>query len=171
MALRALALGAFLLWRFPTLISSTRALTRAPPTFVCFLGPLLTQLHADLCADPPGCLNLVAETDCLNLVTETVVYRKLLSKASAELNKTSKLIAVIISFYFMSVCCQFTSSTIFLQSLLQLSIVLVSLSVQFVVKLEFDSLVLSICHSQFRESVTTVEVFLYKIIESFYHDQ
>src|SRR5216117_114841 len=129
--------------------------------FVCFLELLLTQLHADLCAD---------SSDYLNLMTETVVYRKLLSKASAELNKTSKLIAVIISFYFMSVCCQFTSSTIFLQSLLQLSIVLVSLSVQFVVKLEFDSLVLSICHNQFRKLIITVEVFIYKIVKSFYHD-
>src|SRR5947207_118930 len=103
------------------------------------------QLHADLCADSPGCLNPVAET---------VVYRKLLGKAPAELSKTSKLTAVTISFYFMSVYCQSTSSTIFLQSSLQLSIVLVSLSVQPVAKLEFDSLVLSICHSQFRELVT-----------------
>src|SRR5216117_1525240 len=113
--------------------------------FVCFLGLLLMQLHADLCADPPGCLNLVAGT---------VVYRKLLSKASAELSKTSKLTAVIISFYLTSVCCQSTSSTTFLQSLLQLSIILVSLSVQLVVKLEFDSLVLSTCRSQFRELIT-----------------
>src|SRR5213592_4526830 len=127
------------------LISSARVLTCAPPTFVCFLGPLLTQLHADLCADPPGCLNPVAGT---------VVYRKLLGEASAKLSKASKLITVIISFYLMSVCCQSTSSTIFLQSSLQLSIVLVSLSVQSVVKLEFDSLVLSICHSQFRELIT-----------------
>ena len=103
------------------------------------------QLHADLCADP---------SDCLNSVTETVVYRKLLDKASVKLSKTSKLITVIISFYLTSVHCQSTSSTIFLQSFLQLSIVLVSLSVQFVVKLEFDSLVLSICHSQFRELIT-----------------
>src|SRR5881396_2470159 len=100
--------------------------------FVCFLESLLMQLHADLCAD---------SSDCLNLVTETVIYRKLLGKASAELSKTSKLIAVIISFYLMSVHCQSTSSTIFLQSFLQLFIVLVSLSVQFVVKLEFDSLI------------------------------
>src|SRR5438034_2947376 len=136
------------------LISSARALTRAPPTFVCFLGLLLMQLHADLCADPPGCLNPVAGTDCLNPVAETVVYRKLLGEASAKLSKASKLITVIISFYLTSVCCQPTSSTIFLQSLLQLSIVLVSLSVQSVAKLEFDSLVLSTCCSQFRESVT-----------------
>ena len=127
------------------LISFTRALTRAPSTFVCFLGLLLMQLHADLCAD---------FSDCLNSVTETVVYRKLLGKASTKLSKTSKLITVIISFYLMSVCCQSTSSTIFLQSLLQLSIVLVSLSVQSVVKLEFNSLILSTCCSQFRESVT-----------------
>src|SRR5438034_2703663 len=113
--------------------------------FVCFLGLLLTQLHADLCAD---------SSDCLNLVTETVVYRKLLGEASAELSKTSKLIAVIVSLYLMFVCCQSTSSTIFLQSLLQLSIVLVSLSVQLIMKLEFDSLVLSICHNQFRELIT-----------------
>src|SRR5881396_3878427 len=103
------------------------------------------QLHADLCAD---------SSDCLNSVTETVVYRKLLSKASAKLSKTSKLTAVIISFYLMSVCCQSTSSTTFLQSFLQLSIILVSLSVQLIVKLEFDSLILSICCSQFREPVT-----------------
>src|SRR5437773_10147757 len=152
------------------LISSARVLTHAPPTFVCFLGLLLTQLHADLCANPPGCLNPVAGTGCLNLVTETVVYRKLLGKASAELSKTSKLTAVIILFYLMSVHCQSTSFTIFLQSLLQLFIVLVSLSVQSVVKLEFDSLILSICHSQFRRLITIVEVFLYKIIKSFYHD-
>src|SRR5216110_999239 len=119
------------------LISSTRALTRAPPTFVCFLEPLLTQLHADLYADPPGCLNPVAGT---------VVYRKLLGEASAKLSKASKLTAVTVSFYLTSVHCQSTSSTIFLQSSLQLSIVLVSLSVQPVVKLEFDSLVLPICH-------------------------
>ena len=87
--------------------------------FVCFLELLLTQLHADLCANP---------SDCLNLVTETVVYRKLLSETSAELSKTSKLTAVIISFYFMSVHCQSTSSTIFLQSFLQLSIILYSFS-------------------------------------------
>src|SRR5438046_3262751 len=133
------------------LISSTRVLTRAPPTFVCFLGPLLTQLHSDLCADSPGCLNLVAGT---------VVYRKLLGEASAELSKASKLTAVTVSFYLMSVHCQSTSSTTFLQSSLQLSIVLVSLSVQLVAKLEFNSLVLSICCSQFRRSVITVEVFL-----------
>src|SRR5437667_2676738 len=108
------------------------------------------QLHADLCADLPG---------CLNLMTETVVYRKLLDKASIKLSKTSKLITVIISFYLISVCCQSTSSTIFLQSFLQLSIVLVSLSAQLIAKLEFDSLILSICHSQFRELITTVEVF------------
>src|SRR5438034_5177890 len=120
------------------LISFTCVLTHALSMFVCFLELLLTQLHADLCADPP---------DCLNSVTETVVYRKLLSEASAELSKTSKLITVIISFYLMSVHCQSTSSTIFLQSSLQLSIVLVSLSVQLIAKLEFNSLVLSICHS------------------------
>ena len=113
--------------------------------FVCFLESLLMQLHADLCADSPG---------CLNLMTETVIYRKLLNEASVKLSKTLKLTAVIISFYLTSVCCQFTSSTIFLQSSLQLSIILVSLSVQLVVKLEFDSLILSICHSQFKESVT-----------------
>src|SRR2546421_4237471 len=127
------------------LISFTRALTCMLSTFVCFLELLLMQLHADLCAD---------SSDCLNLVTETVVYRKLLGKASVKLSKTSKLTAVIISFYLMSVCCQSTSSTIFLQSLLQLSIVLVSLSVQLVVKLEFNSLVLPTCCSQFRRSVT-----------------
>src|SRR5205809_1504952 len=109
------------------LISFTCALTCAFSTFVCFLESLLTQLHADLCA------NL---SDCLNSVTETVVYRKLLNEASAKLSKTSKLITVIISFYLTSVCCQSTSFTIFLQSLLQLSIVLVSLSVQPVMKLE-----------------------------------
>src|SRR5438034_10755541 len=143
------------------LISSAYVLICVLSMFVCFLELLLMQLHADLCADFSG---------CLNLVTETVVYRKLLSEASAELSKTSKLTAVIISFYLMSVCCQSTSSTIFLQSLLQLFIVLVSLSVQSVVKLEFDSFVLSICLSQFRELITTVEVFLYETVESFYHD-
>src|SRR5438034_10118799 len=143
------------------LISFTHALTCVLSMFVCFLELLLTQLHADLCADSPGCLNLVAGT---------VVYRKLLGKASVKLSKTSKLITVTVSFYLMSVCCQSTSSTIFLQSLLQLSIVLISLSVQLMTKLEFDSLILSICHSQFRELITTVEVFLYKIIKSFYHD-
>ena len=160
MALRALALGAFLLWRFPTLISSTRTLTRAPPTFVCFLGPLLTQLHADLCADPPGCLNPVAGT---------VVYRKLLGEASAELSKASKLTAVTVPFYLTSVRCQPTSSTTFLQSPLQLSIVLASLPVQPVAKLGFDPLVLPTCRSQFRGPVTTVEAFLYETVESFYH--
>src|SRR5438034_2116403 len=138
-------LGAFLLWCFPTLISFTRALICASPTFVCFLGLLLTQLHADLCADPPGCLNLVAGT---------VVYRKLLGEASAELSKASKLTAVTISFYLTSVCCQPTSSTIFLQSSLQFSIVLASLSVQSVAKLGFDSLILPTCHNQFRVLVT-----------------
>src|SRR3989440_10055907 len=128
------------------LISFICVLTCVFSMFVCFLELLLMQLHADLCAD---------SSDCLNLITETVVYRKLLSKASVKLSKTSKLITIIISFYFMSVHCQSTSSTIFLQSLLQLSIVLISLSVQSVVKLEFDSLVLSICHSQFRELITT----------------
>src|SRR5205809_7187799 len=143
------------------LISFTHALTCVSSMFVCFLELLLTQLHADLCADLSG---------CLNSMTETIVYRKLLSKASAELNKTSKLITMIISFYLMFVCCQSTSSIIFLQSFLQLSIVLVSLSVQSVAELEFDSLVLLICHSQFRKLITTVEVFLYKIVKSFYHD-
>src|SRR5207248_3020800 len=121
------------------------ALIHVSSTFVCFLELLLTQLYADLCVD---------FSDCLNLMTETIIYRKLLNKASAELSKTSKLTAVTVSFYLMSVCCQSTSSTTLLQSFLQLSIVLVSLSVQLVVKLEFDSLVLSICHSQFRRSVT-----------------
>ena len=93
-------------------------------TFVCFLEPLLTQLHADLCAD---------FSDCLNLVTGTVVYRKLLSKASVELSKTSKLTAMTVSFYLMFVCYQFTSFIIFLQSSLQLSIILISLSVQLVI--------------------------------------
>src|SRR5216117_617274 len=127
------------------LISFTHVLTHVPSTFVCFLELLLTQLHADLCANPPGCLNLVTGTGCLNLVAGTVVYRKLLGEASAELSKASKLIAVTVSFYLMSVCCQPTSSTIFLQSLLQLSIVLVSLSVQLVAKLEFNPLVLPTC--------------------------
>src|SRR5216117_4308771 len=127
------------------LISFIHVLICVSSMFVCFLESLLTQLHADLCADT---------SDCLNSVTETVVYRKLLDKASAELSKTSKLITVIISFYLTSVHCQFTSSTIFLQSSLQLSIVLVSLSVQLVAKLQFDSLILSICCSQFRELIT-----------------
>ena len=105
---------AFLLWHFSTLISFTCALIRVSSMFVCFLELLLMQLHADLCANLSGCLNPVAET---------VVYRKLLGKASVKLSKTSKLIAVIISFYLTSVCCQSTSSTIFLQSLLQLFIV------------------------------------------------
>src|SRR5947207_7887800 len=129
--------------------------------FVCFLELLLMQLHADLC---------VNFSDCLNLMTETVVYRKLLSKASVKLSKTSKLITMIISFYLISVCCQSTSFTIFLQSFLQLSIILVSLSVQLVMKLEFDSLILSICCNQFKELITTVKVFLYKTVKSFYHD-
>src|SRR5216117_3346788 len=120
------------------LISSTRVLTCVPSMFVCFLGPLLTQLHADLCADPPGCLNPVAGI---------IVYRKLLGKASAELSKASKLTAVIIPFYLTSVHCQPTSSTIFLQSPLQLSIVLASLSVQPVAKLGFNPLILPTCHS------------------------
>src|SRR5205809_5833571 len=124
------------------LISFTHVLICVSSTFVCFLELLLMQLHADLCVNSP---------DCLNLVTETVVYRKLLGKASAKLSKTSKLIAVIISFYLTSVCCQSTDFTIFLQSSLQLSIILIFLSVQLIVKLEFDSLVLSTCHSQFRE--------------------
>src|SRR5213083_986169 len=127
------------------LISFIHVLTCASSMFVCFLELLLTQLHADLCAD---------FSDCLNSVTETVVYRKLLSKASVKLSKTSKLITVIISFYLTSVCYQSTSSTIFLQSLLQLSIVLVSLSVQLMTKLEFDSLILFTCHGQFRGPVT-----------------
>src|SRR5437667_12400819 len=100
------------------LISFTHALTHVSFTFVCFLESLLMQLHADLCADSSG---------CLNLMTETVVYRKLLSKASAELSKTSKLITVTVSFYLISVHCQSTNFTIFLQFSLQLSIVLVSL--------------------------------------------
>src|SRR5437667_12062829 len=103
------------------LIFFTCALTHVLSIFIYFLELLLTQLHADLCAD---------SSDYLNLMTETVVYRKLLGKASAELSKTSKLITVIISFYLISVCCQSTSSTIFLQSFLQLYIVLVSLSFQ-----------------------------------------
>src|SRR5947207_1850900 len=126
------------------LISFTRVLTCVFPTFVCFLESLLMQLHADLCADLPGCLNPVAGTGCLNLVAGTVVYRKLLGEASAELSKTSKLTAVTVSFYLMSVCCQSTSSTTFLQSLLQLSIVLVSLSVQLIAKLGLNSLILPI---------------------------
>src|SRR5216117_513315 len=137
------------------LISFICVLICVSSTFVCFLELLLTQLHADLCAD---------FSDCLNSVTGTVIYRKLLSKASVKLSKTSKLIAVIISFYLMSVCCQSTSSTIFLQSSLQLSIVLVSLSVQLVVKLGFDSLVLPTCHSQFRELVTISEN-LHKVVK------
>src|SRR5216117_1074627 len=128
------------------LISFICVLICVSSTFVCFLELLLTQLHADLCAD---------FSDCLNSVTGTVIYRKLLSKASVKLSKTSKLTAVIISFYLTSVCCQSTSFTIFLQSSLQLFIVLVSLSVQLVVKLEFDSLILSICCSQFRELITS----------------
>src|SRR5216117_869175 len=126
------------------------ALTHVSSTFVCFLELLLMQLHADLCAD---------FSDCLNLMTETVIYKKLLGEASAKLSKTSKLTAVTVSFYLMSVCCQSTSFTIFLQSSLQLSIVLVSLSVQPVAKLEFDSLVLSICHSQFRRAITLIILF------------
>src|SRR5947207_11040069 len=126
------------------LISFTCALTHVFSMFVCFLESLLMQLHADLCAN---------FSDCLNLMTETVVYRKLLNEASAELSKTLKLIAVTVSFYFMFVHCQLISFIIFLQSSLQLSIVLVSLSIQLVVKLEFNSLILSICHSQFRELI------------------
>src|SRR5205809_1577695 len=101
------------------LISFTHVLICVSSTFVCFLELLLMQLHADLCVNSPGCLNLVAGT---------VVYRKLLGEASAKLSKTSKLITMIISFYLMSVCYQFTSSIIFLQFFLQLCIVLVSLS-------------------------------------------
>ena len=71
-------------------ISFICVLTCVFPMFVCFLGLLLTQLHADLCADPPGCLNPVAGTGCLNPVAGTVVYRKLLGEASAELSKASK---------------------------------------------------------------------------------
>src|SRR5437667_8508412 len=122
------------------LISFTHALICASSMFVCFLELLLTQLYANLCAN---------SSDCLNLMTETVVYRKLLSEASVKLSKTSKLITVTVSFYLISVCCQFTSFIIFLQSLLQLSIVLVSLSAQFVAKLEFNFLILSICYNQF----------------------
>src|SRR5216117_1928807 len=143
------------------LISFICVLICVSSTFVCFLELLLTQLHADLCAD---------FSDCLNSVTGTVIYRKLLSKASVKLSKTSKLITVIISFYLMSVHCQSTSYTIFLQSLLQLFIILVSLSVQLIIKLEFNFLVLFIYHNQFRELITTVEVFLYKTVKSFYHD-
>ena len=127
------------------LISFICALTHVSSTFVCFLELLLTQLHTDFC---------INFSDCLNSVTETVVYRKLLSKASVKLSKISKLIIVIISFYFMSVCCQSTDSTIFLQFSLQLSIVLVFLSIQLIAKLGFDSLILSTCHSQFRELIT-----------------
>ena len=78
------------------LISFTHALICVFSTFVCFLELLLTQLHADLCADLPG---------CLNPVTETVVYRKLLDKASVKLSKTSKLTAVTVSFYLTSAHC------------------------------------------------------------------
>src|SRR5438034_7982390 len=130
------------------LISFTHILTCAPSMFVCFLGLLLTQLHADLCADSP---------DCLNPVAGTVVYRKLLGEASAELSKASKLTAVTVPFYLMSVCCQPTSSTTFLQSLLQLSIILASLPVQPVAKLGFDPLILPTCRSQFREPVTQAQ--------------
>src|SRR2546421_6433661 len=130
------------------LISFICVLTCVLSMFVCFLESLFMQLHADFCAD---------FSDCLNSVTETIIYRKLLSKASVKLSKTSKLITVTISFYLTSVCCQSTSSIIFLQSSLQLSIVLVSLSVQSVAKLEFDSLVLSICHSQFRKLITRID--------------
>src|SRR5437773_1370518 len=98
------------------LISFTHVLTHVFSMFVCFLELLLTQLHADLCADLSDCLNSVTETDCLNSVTEIIVYRKLLNKASVKLSKTSKLTAVIISFYFTFVCCQSTSFIIFLQS-------------------------------------------------------
>src|SRR5205809_5810365 len=103
------------------LISFIHALTCVFSTFVYFLELLLMQLHADLCVDL---------SDCLNLITETVVYRKLLNKASVKLSKTSKLITMIISFYLIFVHCQSTSFIIFLQFFLQLSIVLVSLSVQ-----------------------------------------
>src|SRR5438034_3802584 len=127
------------------LISFTCVLTCAFSMFVCFLELLLMQLHADLCVD---------FSDCLNSVAETVVYRKLLGKASVKLSKTLKLITVIISFYLTSVHCQSTSSIIFLQSSLQLSIVLVSLSVQLIAKLEFNSLILPTCYNQFRESIT-----------------
>src|SRR5207247_11240415 len=111
------------------LISFICVLICVSSMFVCFLGLLLTQLHADLCADSSGCLNSVAGT---------VVYRKLLGEASAELSKASKLTAVTVSFYLTSVCCQSTSSTIFLQSFLHLSIVIVSFSVPLVVKLGFN---------------------------------
>ena len=63
------------------------------------------QLYIDFCADSP---------DYLNPVTETIVYRKLLNKASTKLSKASKLIIMIISFYFTSVYCQPTSFIIFL---------------------------------------------------------
>ena len=79
------------------LISFTHVLTCVSSMFVCFLELLLMQLHADLCADSPG---------CLNLMTETVIYRKLLNEASVKLSKTLKLTAVIISFYLTFVCCQ-----------------------------------------------------------------
>src|SRR2546421_2129414 len=102
------------------LISFICVLTCVFSMFVCFLELLLMQLHADLCAD---------SSDCLNLMTETVIYRKLLNETSVKLSKTSKLIAMIISFYLIFVCYQSTSFIIFLQSSLQLSIVLVSLSV------------------------------------------
>src|SRR5437667_10823075 len=141
------------------LISFTYVLTCVLSTFVCFLELLLMQLHADLCADFSG---------CLNSVTETVVYRKLLGEASVKLSKTSKLITVIISFYLTSVHCQSTSSIIFLQSSLQLSIVLISLSVQLVAKLEFNSLVLSTCHSQFRRLITiSVNNSLHEVANAF----
>ena len=58
-----------------------------PLRLYAFLGPLLTQLYADLYADPP---------DHLNPVAGTVVYRKLLSEASTELSKASKLTAVTV---------------------------------------------------------------------------
>src|SRR5205809_5243456 len=137
------------------LISFTHALTHVFFMFVCFLELLLTQLHADLCAN---------FSDCLNSVTETIIYRKLLNEASAKLSKTSKLITVTVSFYLTSVCCQSTSSTIFLQSFLQLSIVLVSLPVQLVAKLGFDPLVLSTCCSQFRRLVTCQQIIKYDFI-------
>src|SRR5437773_7622932 len=104
-------------------------------------------------------------------MTGTVVYRKLLGKAFAELSKTSKLIAVIISLYLMSVCCQSTSSTIFLQSSLQLSIVLVSLSVQLVAKLGFNPLILPTCHSQFRVPVTLMSSLSEVDVEFVFHVQ
>jgi hypothetical protein len=76
-----LMLDAFLLWCFSTLISFICALTHVLSTLVHFLESLLIQLHANLC---------VSSSDYSNLMTETVVYRKLLSKTFVKLSKTSK---------------------------------------------------------------------------------